>query len=59
MYEMIVEMDGLSVEIQILGKHCAQLLCHSNGTTAVVVSLLEGGEGVYFLCQFASWCIEN
>ena len=34
MYEMIVEMEGLSVEILILGKHCAQLLCHSNGTAA-------------------------
>ena len=35
--KMIVDMEGLSVEFQILGKHCAQLLCHSNGTRAVVV----------------------
>ena len=51
MYEMIVEMEGLSVEILILGKHCAQLLCHSNGTTAVVVRPLEGRKGIYFLCH--------
>ena len=48
MYKMIVEMEGLSVEFQIVGKHCAQLLCHSNdGTRAVVVRPLEGGEGIY------------
>ena len=54
-YEMIVEMEGLSVEFQILGKHCAQLLCPSNGTRAVVVRPLEGREGIYFMCQFSSW----
>ena len=55
MYEMIVEMEGLSVEFQILGKHYAQLLCPSNGTRAVVVRPLEGREGIYFMCQFSSW----